>query len=447
VSRGFYIACGVLGVLFVAVVVVGEYTDNAEKQAEYIALVLLVPAVPSAILGFYRLANRTLADTRSLIEAVVGTFATVMALMVVLTPSIVDALLVIAGTALVLALVVVLGACCGTKPDPSTLHSPALSWTLGLLFVFLVAGGATALELTSDDDAGINQCPDKYVNASVPAGGGKSKSIGPTAVGPTAVGSDGTLDPDPAITFAFGHSSGALVRRQGFRVAAGQRVENQGFQLLSNFAADSGETIPDAMVKGRLGRIAILRSAVRLSLCVDPAPPGRDRLDPGTYTGVVAVGPPSARPQQLAAVPVTVTIADGRKLIGMLAVLIGVIAGIVVRASADLAQAPGAHDDDELGEPERVRLYFFSLRFLVMLAGGLLAGVLVYGPLYGDDPAATADLIDTLIPLAAAAFTATLAAKSIADLRSPTGDERASGLSGPPLTVAEKQARVSRRTR
>jgi hypothetical protein len=52
----------------------------------------------------------------------------------------------------------------------------------------------------------------------------------------------------------------------------------------------------------------------------------------------------------------------------------------------------------------------------------------------------TVDLFDSLVPLTAAAFTATLAAKSLADLKGPTVTERAQGLSGKPLTVREQKA-------
>lgn len=107
----------------------------------------------------------------------------------------------------------------------------------------------------------------------------------------------------------------------------------------------------------------------------------------------------------------------------MLAAFFGVLAGSVIRAAADLRQAPGR----PAAEAPDPWVYVFSLRFLVMIALGLLGGATVYERLYANEPAADLELFSTLLPLAGAAFAATLAAKSLADFTPPTEKERKAG--------------------
>ena len=318
-------------------------------------------------------------------------------------------------------------------------NRPPLSWVLGLLFIIIVAGSASVFELTSEERTGPEKCSREYKN---PVRPGSGKSGGAR---PVPVGSDGSKDGNPQLTFKFGHTSSAIIRRQSFTAKGGKK--SYGFTLLEDLTdEETGNDLPAGTIKGKVGSISVLRAGIRLSVCIDPEPVGEPRIDPGTYTGAVAMGTRAESAQALTSIPVTVSIADDRDLIAMAAVLIGVIAGLIVRAAGDMSQATGrrleGHDPDEKVPllPPDPRDYLFSLRFLVMLAGGLIGGILVYGPLFADAPDATVDLFDSLVPLGAAAFTATLAAKSLADLKGPTLTERAQGLSGKPLTVREQQA-------
>ena len=323
---------------------------------------------------------------------------------------------------------------------------PPLTWILGLLFIVAVATGATALELNSEKRPGPQACShDDYTTPHPPTTDVKAKRA------PVAIGADGGVEPNPELMFAFGARSNALIRRQSFK--SQEPDDKQGFVLLADVSdEETGEALPLGTINAKLASVPVLDKAVRLSVCIDPVAENGDRLEAGTYSGAVAFGLHTARPQVLGSVPVELTVRDDHKLVVMAAILIGVIAGIVVRASGDIAQAtgkPAGQDDattiktitvDESLVPPAPQDYFFSLRFLVMLAGGLVGGLLVYGPLYADKPDATIDLFDSLIPLTAAAFTATLAAKSLADLRSPTLDERKKGIAGKPLLAPEVDA-------
>jgi hypothetical protein len=401
--------------------------DDAEDEAEAIALALLVPAALFSIAGFYGLASQSIASTWSLAEAALGTYVAVLSLVVVIEPSVGEAVLIILAALVVLLLVILVGVFqAPDDPTPGWSGKPPIAWALGALFIFAVAGAASALELTNETGDESAECGDSYERPSI---SGKASRQGAK---PVPIGADAAPDPDPEFSFAFDHGSEPLIRGQSFKLATKER-KRPGFGLIETPTdAESGDEIPAGALKGRVRRIPILRSGSRLELCIDPALAG-ERLDPGSYTGTVAIGASATRTQNLAPVPITITIADDRKIIAMIAILVGIVAGIVVRASGDLAQAPGTSAD----QPPSAKDYFLSLRFLVMIAGGLLAGVLVYGPLYADDPSADLGSVGLLIPLAAASFTATLAAKSIADLRSPTKAERQQGLSGRPLPTSQ----------
>jgi hypothetical protein len=317
---------------------------------------------------------------------------------------------------------------------------PSRSWIAGALFIIVVAGAASVFELLSEKRTGPEKCSREYEN---PVSPGPARS---GATRPVPVGPDGAKEADPELAFQFGHTKGAIIRRQSF-AAKGAGAKSYGFALLADLTdEETGNDLPMGTIKGKIGSLAVLRAGIRLSVCIDPEPPGEPRINPGTYTGAVAIGTRAERAQALTPVPVTVSVADDRDLIALAAVFIGVIAGIIVRAAGDLSQATGRALDDQPADekapilPPDPKDYFFSLRFLVMVAGGLIGGLLVYGPLFADDPDATVDVFESLIPLAAAAFTATLAAKSIADLKGPTLRERAQGLSGKPLTVREQRA-------
>lgn len=300
---------------------------------------------------------------------------------------------------------------------------PPRAWVAGLLFILAVAAGASVLALDENSSSDPASCPAGY----------KSKAASEKPASESAplvpIGADGAPAQDPSLNFAFGSSRGALTRSQAFRVPDSTKRKTLRYGFIVDLIDDeTNEAIPAQAIAGRVRPVSIAKRAVSFRLCIDPTPEAHPEIGDGTYTGTVKVGRPAMKPDQVASVPITVTISDGRRIIAMLAVLIGVIVGLVVRATGDLTQAPGT----TAGSAPMTVEYVYSLRFLVTLAGGLLAGALVYGPVFADKADGTIGLFDSLLPLAAAAFTATLAAKSLADLRSPTQGERVAGVAGHP---------------
>ncbi len=335
---------------------------------------------------------------------------------------------------------------------------PSWGWILGVLFIVGVTVGAVAVEADNEKERGLTACPTDY---KLP----QEKVTGPPVErAPVPIGADGAVEHDPQFTFDIGGGDATVTRRQAFRTP--RPPNRNGFVLLGNITdGETGEDMRFGTIEGKTTRPPLVKNAVRLYLCVDPQPEGNDRLKPGTYTGSVLFGARTDRAPHLAPVPVTVTVRDSRNWLALIAVLVGVSVGIVIRAAADISAAPGKQPDDDengaqqdppagdpnrhdpgAGEKEVTNVppnpydYVFSLRFLAMLVGGLAGGLFVYGPLFADDPSASVDLFDSLIPLTVAAFTATLAAKSIADLPPPSLDERKKGLAGKPLTKRERDA-------
>lgn len=327
-------------------------------------------------------------------------------------------------------------------------RGPSIGWFVGLVFILGVFAAAIAVEFDNETEPGPTACREDYVEPH----SGTNKA--PPKSGPRPIGSNGANETNPQLSFALGGADAVVIRRQAFRSKG--LPESNGFGLLGDITdAETGKDLPFGTIKGRVTSPPVLKRTVRLGLCVDPAPEDDSRLAAGNYAGTVVFGKETAQPKRLAALPVTVTVRDDRNWLAMVAVLVGVFVGILVRAAADISAAPGKPADDEEGDdgkkggahvPPDPYTYLFSARFLAMLVGGLAGGMFVYGPLFADSPSATVDLFDSLIPLTLAAFTATLAAKSIADLPPPTLGEREKGLAGKPLNRREQDALEERRT-
>lgn len=92
-----------------------------------------------------------------------------------------------------------------------------------------------------------------------------------------------------------------------------------------------------------------------------------------------------------------------------------------------LRQAPGKPD----GTKADPSAYIFSLRFLFMVAVGLLAALGALNEIWESDPAAGVDVFKNLLPLCGGVAGATLAAKSLAGIPgAPSDRERQGGVAG-----------------
>ena len=218
---------------------------------------------------------------------------------------------------------------------------PSPAWIAGLLFILAVTGAAVVFEIASEERTGPEECADAYVNPVLPGPQGR------TAPRPIPTGGDGAEEADPELSFQFGHTSSAIIRRQAF-TAEGAEAEKFGFALLADVTDEkTGNDLPLGTIKGKIAGVSVLRGGVRLSVCIDPEPADEPRINPGSYEGSVSVGTHGAPRRALTSIPITVTVGDDQDWIAMAAVLIGVIAGLVVRAAGDLAQATGRRPDDE----------------------------------------------------------------------------------------------------
>jgi hypothetical protein len=157
---------------------------------------------------------------------------------------------------------------------------------------------------------------------------------------------------------------------------------------------------------------------VTVSACIDPDR-GED-LDRGQYVGALLVDAPARSGVGRSSVALSVSVHDNHAGLALLAVLIGVLAGLVIRSAGDMRKMGGQTDR------ERVRTYIYSLSFLVMVTGGLLGGAGAYLTIYANDANATTDT-GSLIALAGAAFTATIAAKTLTDIGTPSEKEIQAG--------------------
>jgi hypothetical protein len=309
-----------------------------------------------------------------------------------------------------------------------------------------LGSGTTAAESSTGDDQGRP--------SSGNARPGKTAKAGSKKVAVVAVDQTGSKVRNPELTYDFGTERGAETRTQSFLVKPASEEKRISFGFLGPLTdAESGDLIPVRRLDGSFQSSRVVKGGLNLRLCVDVATGGETRqpkkgkainlgkeVSPGTYEGTVFIGRPSADIGSLATMDVAVIASSTDDWLAMAAVLLGVLVGLAVRIATDLPRTRGEKPDDSAS----VSAYVLNFRFLFMFAGGLIAGILVYGPLFADKAAATTDLVDALVPLAVAAFTATIAAKSLADLPPLSDEEIEAGLGPGSKVPPEKRARRRR---
>jgi fructose-specific phosphotransferase system IIC component len=150
-------------------------------------------------------------------------------------------------------------------------------------------------------------------------------------------------------------------------------------------------------------------------VCYDPG--ANHEPAPGRYIGSLWVSAPGA-----AAVPLTLefTFRDNGLVGVFLALLLGILAGVVVQAIAAYQQAP------KETRPKKLGPYLINFRTLLIVGAGIVAGATAYGRIESDPT--WNSTVPTLLALAGATFGATLAAKTATDLKGPTEKEKTSGM-------------------
>src|SRR5206468_10938320 len=100
------------------------------------------------------------------------------------------------------------------------------------------------------------------------------------------------------------------------------------------------------------------------------------------------------------------------------------VGGAIARAAGDLQQRPGRTTRSLLWA------YVWNWRFVLMIGAGAAAGVVAYIKLFESNPTFDGSM-GALWPLAGATFTATVTAKTVADLRKPSEKDVEEGLAQP----------------
>lgn len=240
------------------------------------------------------------------------------------------------------------------------------------------------------------------------AGRPAQRAVGtPTIV---AIGAQGQPVTGPvSLRMALGSEREVVERRQTFRVN-GVRARDVRAAIVNDFKTANGDgvmPIAERQLTARVAPVGASRRLVQVYVCYDPARPSE--ISPGSYTGGLIVLAGRASPVPLG---LTITARDSRIWAGVLAAVLGLIAGILVRIGADRRWGPVEID----------RAYLFNFRFWVMVGGGVTAAVYSYLTIFADDPVFDGSM-SSLWQLTAQTFAGTLASKAVTDLIGPTGKE------------------------
>ena len=300
---------------------------------------------------------------------------------------------------------------------------PPLAWAVGALFIVAVTGVAVAHELHAEQGGDGRECKQqlKAFIAKEPAGkpavGHPKRGAKIAPVGPT-----GQRIKPARMTFTFNKNREPLVDAQAFRVPRAMNPRAIRVGALTDLADDNGDgTVSADHLMATVSPSSVGHRFVTVRVCVDPDNP--HELGRGQYAGSLVVQGPQGSRVRPSSIAIAVSVHDNHHGLALFAVLIGVFAGLVIRSIGDLRKMTGPTTR------ERVKTYVYSLAFLVMVVAGLLAGVAAYLTIFANDFNATTET-DALIALAGAAFTESIAAKTLTDI--PAGSPEKEGPPQPP---------------
>lgn len=232
----------------------------------------------------------------------------------------------------------------------------------------------------------------------------------------TAVSGDGTPLNEASLVMDFGGNRERDIRTQTFRLSEGLDPSSVRVSTVNDIP-NGNDPLPTGheQLTFRAG-VSRVSGLVNVHVCYDPG--AVNQPNAGRYAGVLLVTAPGARATPLA---VEFTFRDDQWLGAVMALLIGILAGVAVQAIATYQQAP------KLTRPKKVWPYLLNFRTLLSLAAGVVAAVATYGKVVEGDPTWNS-AGPTLLVLAGATFSATLAAKTAIDLKAPTEKEKGGGL-------------------
>ncbi len=227
---------------------------------------------------------------------------------------------------------------------------------------------------------------------------------------------DGTGLGQATIAIDFGAGRDRQIRTQTYRPSPGVDPETIRVTPLSDILSED-HSLPtsEEQLTMRVGVDPITHWA-KVRVCYDPG--AKREPAPGRYVGTLTVISPEAKPVALG---VEFTFRDRSWVGAAFALLLGILAGIAVQAIASYQQAP------KETRPRTVRPYVVNFRTLLSIGAGVVTAIATYGRVVEADPTWNSTG-PTLLALAGATFSATLAAKTAVDLKGPTEKERDKGL-------------------
>lgn len=231
-----------------------------------------------------------------------------------------------------------------------------------------------------------------------------------------AVNGDGTTLNKASLAMDFGGERDRDVRTQTFRLSDGLDPRSVRVSTVNDIL-NGNDPLPIAnqQLTYRAG-VSPVTELVNVRVCYDPG--AVHKPGAGRYVGVLLVSAPGAK-----AAPLTVefTFRDDQWLGAVVALIAGILAGVAVQAIAAFQQAPKGT------RPKSIWPYLISFRTLLSVAAGVVAAIATYGKVVEGDPTWNS-AGPTLLVLAGATFSATLAAKTAIDLKGPTDKEKTKGL-------------------
>jgi hypothetical protein len=270
-------------------------------------------------------------------------------------------------------------------------------------FAWLLPASAMAREST---------CP----NLIKPQAPIKLKRGGPTVGHLTPV--DGQAQPIGKATLImdFGPNRGRNVRTQTYRLSRRLDPEKVRVYTVNDIIAGNDPLpIGHQQLTYRAGANAT-GELVNVRVCYDPG--ATNEPEPGRYVGALLVSAPGAKTVPLG---IEFTFRDDNLPAAVIALVIGVLAGVILQAAAIRQQAPQDR------RPKGIKAYIFNFRIMIAIGGGAVGALTAYSKLVSENP--TWDCSDvSLLALASAAFGATVVTKSALDLKGPTASEKSSGL-------------------
>jgi hypothetical protein len=231
----------------------------------------------------------------------------------------------------------------------------------------------------------------------------------------TALAGDGNPASKATLVMDYGTNRGRDIRTQTYRLSPGLDPNTVHLSLVNDINSENDPLpIGNRQLTYRVG-VDHATGFVNVRVCYDPG--AEHEPAAGRYTGSLLVSAPGAKPVPLA---LEFTFQDKGLLGVVLFALLGVLAGVVIQAFAAFQQAPTET------RPKKIWPYLFNFRTLLAAGTGAVAGLTAYGKIESNP--IWHSTMTTLLEIGGATLAATLAGKTLIDLKGPTEKEKDRGV-------------------